>query len=325
MSAVFIDSMGRISKLYSNQGLHMNAQFIADLHPRAIDYLETAPVIATALAHRHNRHTRADRLLVAQRITGPISRGEKLRVVMDALQLPYPLRKLRGTALCPYVNEFIRDTAALNPSTLSQAIPERVGKQREWLTSINDWRHRMKVRGTSLRLGFEWIAMNAQHCAKGDAGDIADFVTGNAGVSFERWTYQRMMTEVSLWHDRLATDRSMGKYGFGITPSTVIDLSDWPDHAMVGDFEFFKLSTPAMLIEEGARMRHCVASYIPDVMKGDAHIFSIRQKMRRMATLEIRGSAVRQLKAFANKPPIKVVEAAAWLFAAEASPDRRAA
>lgn len=323
MTAPFLDSMARISKLYSNQGLHKNAQFIADLHPRAIEYLEQAPVLALAFGVRRNTNT--DRLWVASNIGGAIIRGEKLRVVMDRAMLPYPLRKLRGTALSPYSWEFIRETAHINPSTLSQVIPDKVGKQREWLRSLHDWQMRMKMRHASPRTGFAWIIMNAQHCAKGEASDFADFVFANPGTVIDRWTYERMTTEVSLWHDRLATNRSLKEYGMGITPTTVIDLSDWPDHTVVGDYEFFKLSTPAMLIEEGARMRHCVASYIPDVMSGQSHIFSIRQNMRRMATLQVRGPAIAQMKAFANKQPLKVVEAAAWLFVSTACPERKAA
>jgi hypothetical protein len=300
-------------KIYPNQGMHRNAQFIAELHPRAIDYLRQAPVLAAAFGVKKNG--RADRLYVAMRIGGPISRGERLRSVMAAVGLQTPLRKLSGYAVTPMVSEFVRELCDLDPSTLSQSIPDKPAEQRRWMASMRDWRMRMRCYDRSPRTGFAWIAKHGKLCEDGQAGDIADFVARNPSTDISRWTFDRMCHEVELWHDRLAADRSLTKYSAILQPNTVIDLSDHVDHAEMDGFEFFKLATPAMLMEEGRRMRHCVASYIPLVMGGGVHIYSIRAGMRRMATLQLNGTRVAQLKAFANRLPVKAVEAAAHRFA----------
>lgn len=304
--------------LFPNKGMHGNAAFIASLHPRAIEYLQQAPVLAAAFGVKSN--TRADRLFIAMRVGGPIERGERLRSVMASVQIATPLRKLCGYAISPFMSTFVRELGDLDSSTLSQCIPDKPRAQREWLASLRDYRSRMRVRGQSPRRGFSWIARYAHRCDEGQAADFGDFVGYHPSIEIDRWSFERMSNEVELWHDRLNADSSLKEYGGMLSPTTVIDLSGWPDHAEVGGFEFFKLSTPAMLLEEGRRMRHCVASYIPQVMSGQSHIFSVRADMRRMATLQIRGRHVVQLKAFANKLPIKAVESAATQFALQHSP-----
>lgn len=308
----------RVCKLYPNQGMHAGAMFIADLHPHAIDYLEQAPVLAAAFGAKRN--TLADRLYIASRIGGPIQRGEKLRVVMAAAGIPRPLRKLKGSAIMPFMMEFVRALNDIDSSTLAQVIPEKAGAQQAWLRSLRDYRQRLRICRVSLRLGFTWMSRHAHLCEKGQSSDIADFIAAHPGADFERYSFERMTNEVTLWHDRLAADRDLKQYGSIIKPDTVIDLSEWPDHAEFKGFEFFKLATPSMLMEEGRRMRHCVASYIPRVMAGQCHVYSVRHEMRRMATMEIVGGQLVQLKAFANRMPSAGVSTAANHFVREHKP-----
>lgn len=302
----------RVRAIFPNQGMHKNAMFIVGLHPRAIDYLEQAPVLAAAFGVKRN--TKTDRLYIATRIGGPIHRGEKLRAVMAAVDIARPLRKLKGSSVMPYMSEFVRDLNDIDTSTLSQSIPERPGAQQAWLRSLRDYRHRMRIIGASPRTGFTWMARHAHRCEKGQSSDIADFVARNPIPDIDRWSFERMTNEVTLWHDRLAADRDLKQYGDVIRPDTVIDLSDWPDHAELAGFEFFKLATPSMLMEEGRRMRHCVASYIPRVISGSCHLYSIRREMRRMATMEIVNGRVVQLKGVLNRQPSNAVVHAAKLF-----------
>lgn len=291
--------------IYPNQGMHRNAAFIASLHPRAVDYLQQAPVLAASFRCKFS--TRADRLYVASRIGGPIQRGEKLKVVMASVGLATPLRKLLPLAITPSLCGFIRDLHGLPPSALSQAIPNQAGVQRKWIQSLRDYRQRMRYNRGSEKRGFHWIARQAHRCEPNQAAEIADFVHAHPSADIDRWSFERMENEVLLWHDRLASERSTSQYGIGIKMNTVIDLSDWPDYIGHEGFEFFKLSTPSMIMEEGRRMRHCVASYIPSVMSGRAHLYSVRHEMRRLATVEIVGNRAIQIAAFANKVPAKGV------------------
>lgn len=314
------------ARIFPNQGMHRNAEFIAALHPRAIDYLSQAPVIAAAFGVKAN--TRADRLYIAMRVGGPISRGERLRNVMSSIGLALPLRKLTGFAITPRIAGFVRELSEVPSSALSQAIPDKPSDQRRWLSELHTFRRRIAFFGhcgNSNKSGFQWIARHAHRCEEGQAGDIADFLRANPSSHFEGWTLERMVNEVELWHDRLGADRSLERYGIALKPTTIIDLSDWPDHVQTKHFEFFKLSTPSMLMEEGRRMRHCVASYIPKVMNGGTHLYSIRAEMRRVATIEIVGSRIVQAKGFANRRPAQSVLTAAAAFAREHNPLREAA
>lgn len=306
--------------LYPNMGMHPNAEFIVALHPRAIDYLEQAPILAAGFGVKGT--TKTDRLYVASRIGGPIQRGERLRNVMAALGLQTPLRKLCGYAVVPYVAKFVRELNDLSPSTLSQCIPDEPGPQRQWLKALKDYRRRMEARNRSPRLGFHWIARHAHLCERGQSEDIADFIAMNADVDYERWSLLRMNNEVQLWHDRLAADASVKGLGMSIRPDTLIDLSGWPDHVETEHFEFFKLSTPSMIMEEGRKMRHCVASYIRTVIDGQCHLYSMRADMRRIATVEIVGGNVVQIKGFANKIAAQSAVDAAKRFARDHNPKR---
>ena len=303
-----------ISALFANQGLHANARFIAGLHDNAIDYLRQAPVLALCFGAK--RGTRADRLYVASRIGGPIQRGEKLRNVMAAVGVPYPLRKLAANALAPKKQDTIRSLSVIDNSTLSQIIPQRTGAQREWLKAIEDYKDRSRWRSHIIsNEEFRWLVIqSAQNPSKdtaSEAQEIADLVIANGPLNWPAWSWARANAEATLWHDRLRTEKALPA---GFKADTCIDLSSWPDSQEVGGFEFFKLSTPSFLMEEGRRMRHCVASYIPDVVNGRCSIFSIRQQMRRVATVEIVGKRIAQLKGFANKPVAKAVETACRQF-----------
>jgi hypothetical protein len=83
--------------------MHRNAEFVANLHPLAIDYLEQAPVLAASFGVKAN--SRADRLYIASRIGGPIERGERLKMVMASVGISTPLRKLKGYAIQPYMSD----------------------------------------------------------------------------------------------------------------------------------------------------------------------------------------------------------------------------
>lgn len=304
--------LGRIEKCFPNQGMRKNAAFIAALHPNAIDYLEQAPVLAMAFGIKHN--SRADRLYVASRIGGPIARGERLRAVMAAVALPLPLRKLRSTALFPTHRQTIRRLAEFDASTLSQTIPETAGKQREWFYGLGRFYDRCRNRHfTPAEAVLRWVLRHTAiaGASRHEIGDFADFLYANPDAPLERWGWERAQLEVALWHDHIALE---GKMPPGIKPDTQIDYSDWPEYADLAGYEFFKLATPSSLIEEGRRMRHCVGSYIADVMNGGTSIFSIRHEMRRVATCQITGTRISQIKAFANKVPPRAAEAAAHLF-----------
>jgi hypothetical protein len=300
-------------EFFPNMGLHRNAEFLASLSPGAIDYLRQAPVLALACGAKGN--TRADRLYVAMRIGGPIQRGERLRTVMAAVGIPYPLRKLSASILSPSARGAVYALKNVNPSTIAQIIPTKSGDQRKWFMGFNAFVRRFDRRNwiSPTNVMLEWAAQQIAQALPhhGEAGDVADYLIDNRSAQFQDWSWPRAMLEVTRWHDRIALEKRLPP---GIEPETCIDYSDWPEHAEIAGFEFFKLATPSALMEEGRRMRHCVASYVPDVMNGSSSVFSVRHEMRRVATLQVAKGKVVQLKGFANKLPSKPVAVAAQQF-----------
>lgn len=308
-------------KLFPNQGLHNNAEFIASLHPNAIDYLTQAPVLACAMGAKLS--TRADRLFIGSRLGGPIERGEKLRSVMASVGLPQPLRQILPFALSPGARATIFRLAQIPPSPLALMIPAQPGKQRNWLSNLKVWTGVFIRRGVMVEQ-FDWAAreISRSDARSNEVSTVADFLISNRAIFNPRWSWDRAMTEAELWHDRLASERNLSQLGGGIRPDTQIDWSDGPLEESVDGFTFVKLITPLALLNEGRRMRHCVASYIPDVINGICSIYSVRQGERRLATLEIAGSEMRQLKGFANAAPAKEVKQAVARFLA-ATPARK--
>lgn len=308
------------ASLYPNQGLHSNAEFISSLHPRAIEYLQQAPVIALCFGAKAN--TRADRLYIASRLGGPITRGDKLRAVMDAVPMAYPLRKISATILAPRDQTTMRTLGGIPPSTLSQIIPMKSGPQRRWLGNIAAWRERLRKRHCHTMQSMDWLARQLSLASpeRNEVEDVADFFVANRSVDMSRWCWDRAMAETVLWHDRLAAEQGLGSLPGAIQPETQIDYSDWPSHFEHDGFEFFKLQTPSMLMEEGRRMRHCVASYIGDVLNGKTSIFSMRSDMRRIATVQVEGRRAVQIRGFANKMPSAYVSRAVDSFVSSARP-----
>lgn len=301
--------------LFRNQGMHPNAEFIASLHPNAVDYLEQAPALTCCFGVKYN--TKADRLYIASRIGGPIERGERLRTVMAAAGVSYPLRKLAASVIEPGIADTIRELGKIDPSSLAQMIPVKPKRQRKWLAGLRGYQTRLILRGIP-PVHFQWIARQTSivEVHPSVVADAADFIFAHQSAPVEAWGWPRLVAEIELWHDRLASERGLSWLPGMIKPDTRIDISDWPDTAEIEGFEFFKLSTPFMIWEEGRRQRHCVGSYIRDVFNGTTHLFSIRQDMRRVATMQIKGKHVVQLKGFANKPVSKSVTEVARQFAA---------
>lgn len=314
------DAIREAIALFPNQGLHPQAEFIASLHPHAVDYLKQAPVLACAMGS--HKSTRSDKLYIAMRVGGPIERGERLRNVMAAVKLPTPLRRLCAFSLSPNSRPTIYRLAEMEPSPLSLAIPEKPGAQRTWISRLGHWHSAQTRRMKLASLPFSWAAREISRHMPSDreVSAVVDFLTANQGN--ERWSWDKAMAETQLWHDRLSSEEQLMKLGGGISPSTVVDYSDLPGEWRHEGIRFVKLDTPVMLFEEGRMMRHCVATYLRDVINGRCSIYSIRNDERRLATLEVgKSGSLDQLVAFANSKPKPFIVDLAKRFCRDAQKD----
>lgn len=305
--------------LFGNQGMHAAARAFGLAHERAAQYLAQAPVMVFAAGVGADQRTSA--LYMQHRLRSQCEQGVSLKVMMRGFGYPLPLRRLKASALIPSVAPALPWLAKTSPSVLGRVIPEKTTAQRKWLSELCSWIIHFKRHGTlPSQQHFDWMAERlAVHAPeKGVGGDIADFmIAASRDVGYAHfnivWSWARAREEMTLWHDRLTCDRMLLGTPFG--RETTIDLGFHPDNLAAMNFEFIALRTPSDIAQEGAAMKHCVASYIPRVIAGDCHIVSIRKNGERAATLELsRAWDVRQLKRRFNRPPSKTEESAARFY-----------
>lgn len=303
-------------KLFPNQGLHQGARAFALAHPRAVQYLEQAPVLVFGATFGGPGVRRVNALYMSHKVTPLCARGAKLSEVMRTFDLPLPLRRISASILCPKIRETLRDLSGLPPEVLGRIIPERSGQQSRWLLGLHRWRNRMTERRRPAAHLFAWAAeagSKANPPLQAYA-DMADFAASEEPFN-PAWGWKRAAEEADLWHDRLAADKVTGR--LRIKPDWQIDMGRHPDVEVVDGLKFVALRTPAAIATEGGTMRHCVASYIPNVMHGDCHIISVQRGREHVATLELRRDwSVAQLKGKFNASPDREARLAADQYAA---------
>lgn len=314
--------------MFGNQGVRPAAIWLAALHPRALDYLEQAPVLALAATFGGKASKRSERAYVAMNFKPLVERGARLKDVMKAFRVAYPLRSISAKAIRPGVWGVLQAiTRLVDPSTISQSIPEAPTRHMHWLGDLDILWTVFQRRTPDEQLNapiLRWAMLalsrhgRTPDPAEGMQSDqIADFLICNRDQWNARWTWERMIREAADWHEALANaqiDRiNDGKY------DTDVAYRGFPTEVTLSGFEFHALRSLRALVVEGKAMHHCVASYYRDIQSGRTRIYSIRKDGRRVATAEFavlpgRTRAV-QIKGVCNARPPKDVIAAADKFA----------
>ena len=289
-----------------NRGLRPMALLMANAHPRAVDYIEQAPVIVLAATHGKHPITRSERAFIQEQLRGLCERGAKLRDVMRVYGLPIPLRKLDVGVLSATRATVVRRLALMNPSTLAQIIPSTRREQNAWLRTLDLWcghmrfhsfgpldqRKRYSLYASYIHdrvLFFEWAATRypgISYGASGEAQHMADFVCACPDTFNPRWSRERARAEEQNWHAELGRDTRI-PCSSGIPADTVIDYAPLPLRWERDGFTFVALQTGTALHSEGAAMHHCVKTYWGHVISGQSRIYSIRCGETRVATLEV--------------------------------------
>lgn len=303
--------------MFPNQGLHDAAAAFAITHARAVQYLEQAPALVFAAAAGGAGVRRTNALYLQYKLVPLCERGAPLKTVMRTFDVPAPLRRLKATALFPRHGPAVLAMAKLDPALLGRVVPEKPGAQKKWLSAVAEWRARLARRQRSPDTRFAWAVENIALAGKSarDIGTVADFAIQEREHFNEAWRWARAEEEATLWHDRLTFEMMLR--GTPFHADSVIDAGFHPDQTEHIGFVFTALRTPRQIGEEGRAMRHCVASYIPNVIRGSSHIISIMRGGQRVATLELsKAWSVQQLKGRFNAAPSPTTTSAAHFYAA---------
>jgi len=311
----------KAQSMFGNQGVQPGAIWLAALHPRALDYLEQAPVLALAATYGGRVSRRSERAYVASKFKPMIERGERLKDVMKAFRVAYPLRSISRKAIRPGFWGLLQAiTRLVDASTISQSIPDHPNRHMHWLGNLNILWTVLQRRAPDEQLNapiLRWamLALSRQERTTDPTQlcQIADFLIGARDQWNARWTWERMIREAADWHEALANAQiyriNDGKY------DTEVAYRGFPTEVTLSGFEFHALRSLRALVVEGKAMHHCVASYYRDIRSGRTRIYSIRKDGRRVATAEFavipgRIRAV-QIKGACNaRPPKAVIEAA---------------
>lgn len=305
------DVLERSQKLYP-AGMEQVALSVAMASPHAIQYLEQAPALIAflLLGQPPSKETKSHRLL-RHRLAEILEGSPRLPKVLAALGAPGPLRRIHASACVPSRMTEIYLLKHIAPMTLADVIPETAGAQKNWLRCLSlmvednglfsmdgafdhFWPWLVQAVGRDLR-GRSARGEKVGKVSRHDQilQDLRAVIDLAKNVGLERirpdWSLERAVREAKAWHDDLARRRSEQDVvrGLGVSFDHRFSYGDLPDLREVLGYEFHALRSGEELFQEGAAMRHCVATYIRDVAAGGAYIYSIRQAGERVATLEL--------------------------------------
>lgn len=307
------EAFQRAALLFETDGMSLAATFMAGCHPRAIDYLEQAPVLAIAVFAGGGRLQggRANREYAQHKMRQVVARGGKLRDVLRAYHMPLQYRQIHAKALSMEHEGALMQMAQIPPSTLAQIIPKSMSAQKHWLGNVAAAVRRWKEMVYFRQVQIEWLASQAAspRLRRAEVVDLCDFLGRGDRPLNPAWSLMRAQQEMRDWHDRLSAGDSARRYGVIATQN--IDRGEHPDLIIVDGFEFVALRTPMAIHAEGQHMRHCVASYVNDVLSGRCSIVSIQRDEKRIATMELVKGRPVQIKGRCNAAPGQDVRTAA--------------
>ncbi|WP_144378506.1 PcfJ domain-containing protein [Mesorhizobium amorphae] len=311
------DAKARAAELFGgNEHLQTVACLIASSHPRAIDYLIQAPIAVRILAEGNTCRSVRQRQWLC-RVVGEFAvQGPSLNAWLKARKISPHLRRLRPYALKANLDlRLFRMISAVNPSVLSQAIPEKGGFQRFWLDAIKAWCHRYERRNRDVE-HLEWAVKNLAPTAAMPhvAGEYADYAMAIGADFDERWTLSVVERRSDEWHAEIAASGAANATlaRLGLPATFEVDYAPFPDRHEIDNFTFVALKSAAGLNREGTAMHHCVSTYFNEVFIGRSRIYSVLKNGDRAATAEFGAKDFRpvQIKGTHNStPPADLVRA----------------
>jgi hypothetical protein len=329
--AWIVPAVAEGERLFATKALKIVGGVLASLHPQAIDYLQQCPSIAVAAMYHVPGFSRIspmvlrERMRLARHFSGVFMRQPRLRDLLADLNLTQQHRRLVGWALRDDAWPVLSRLTTLSPSTLAQAMPARAMEQRTWLWDLIGWTTHAERRGCNTDVFFEWavrhLDTNKLEDPFGSAAELVDYLRAPESRFQPNWTLAKLESEASAWHQRVrqlnADMQHVAKYGLGWEQPC--NYGTLPVEIAFDGVTLVALRSGSQLSDEGRTMRHCVGTYVDDVMSGRCRIYSLRNGIKRLATMEIVSEGkhhwkIAQLKGPCNAKPVQSANLAAIRF-----------
>ncbi|QJP14701.1 hypothetical protein G3545_14240 [Starkeya sp. ORNL1] len=311
----------------SNRGMQTLAGLMARSHRFGIQYLEQAPAIIPFITAGGWAKTRPERMMISRHFGEAVHSGPRLKDLLARWQAPLPIRRISSSAVCRESFATIFMLRQIAPSDLAQMVPEKSRHQSEWLRAMREWRGREQWcsrlaspemrRWAGLALSREIVA---GHHPQRQVRDLTDFIMREPTRFSPKWSWMAALGSMEEWHQVLAKrsneEKFLHQHGFRFEQQ--VDYTPLPESADVHGVRFTALRSGKDLWTEGAAMRHCVSTYVRDVMTGKSRIYSITLGERRVATMELqpfgKGWRIIQIKGPCNAVPVIGARQAAALL-----------
>lgn len=115
---------------------------------------------------------------------------------------------------------------------------------------------------------------------------------------------ERHLEEVE---NRIHLEELMAEHNYDVNDAWPAgELQAWNRREEEGWYQIIELRTPAALVLEGARMHHCVGSYVEECLEEGHHIYSLRframdkTKWRSVVTMSVVGKTINEMEGLLN-------------------------
>ena len=321
--------MDQARSIYSNQALVSTAAAVIYTHPRAIEYLRTAPVLILGASYGKTFRRSAEFAQISNMFARQIDKGPKLKDLLLGYGIAPQMRAVGGKCLSPNKHKIIQEISRyIKPSPLAQAIPQKSFHQHLWLYACDRWwtRHvHVLAEPNSRAPNFEWAVTRLNQFTQQEqltvVGDLLDFARNPANRFDEKWTFDQAIEAMQRWHVALGKmDASQRfKSDHGIEYKEEFQYKNLPNEVEISGMKISAVNSGEKLYLEGRAMHHCVSTYTRPCISGRYAVFSITgERGKRLATLGYRREGdywiFDQLKGPCNKLVPAPVHAAANNF-----------
>jgi len=140
------------------------------------------------------------------------------------------------------------------------------------------WPPELRPEGSKVEEHYEELRKIARN-----VGSVSDYLHANC-TDAAKLTLNQLLHRSRRWHAAMTRKRAIEE-----TPPSPLVFEEDPGYRDVpsGELEVYLLDTPEALKWEGNFMKHCVAGYWQQVERGDTEIYSVREKGRSVATIEV--------------------------------------